>query len=291
MASLKEVRGRIASVTSTRKITSAMKMVSASKLRRAQDAIANYLPYQQKLTKVLEDFIASSTDDLSIPLAQQREVKRLAIVAISSNSSLCGGFNSNVIKKTDEVLGRYATLPAKDILVYPIGKKIAESFKKKGYTPQGDFISLAEKPNYDAIGAIADELINLFITKQIDCVELVYNHFKNPAIQQITYEMFLPMIPSATDSKDKHITTDYILEPDKSYLVNQLVPKVMRLRLYSALLDSIAAEHGARTTAMQTATDNAQDLIQELKLKYNKARQEAITNEILDIVGGAEGLK
>jgi len=176
-------------------------MVSASKLRRAQDAIANYLPYQQKLTKVLEDFIASSTDDLSIPLAQQREVKRLAIVAISSNSSLCGGFNSNVIKKTDEVLGRYATLPAKDILVYPIGKKIAESFKKKGYTPQGNFISLAEKPNYDAIGAIADELINLFITKQIDCVELVYNHFKNPAIQQITYEMFLPMIPSATDSQ------------------------------------------------------------------------------------------
>jgi F-type H+-transporting ATPase subunit gamma len=290
MASLKEVRGRIASVTSTRKITSAMKLVSAAKLRRAQDAIANYLPYQEKLTKILEDFMASSTDTLSIPLAQEREVKGLAIVAISSNGSLCGAFNSNVIKKAEEILNKYDSLSPQDVLIYPIGKKVADALRKKGFAPQADYSVLAEKPNYDAIGAIADELINLFVTKQIDCVELVYNHFKNPAVQQITYEMFLPMAPSATASKDKR-TVDYILEPDKAHLINQLVPKVMRLRLYSALLDSIAAEHGARTTAMQTASDNAQELIQELKLKYNKARQEAITNEILDIVGGAEGLK
>jgi F-type H+-transporting ATPase subunit gamma len=292
MASLKEVRGRITSVTSTRKITSAMKLVSAAKLRRAQDAIASYLPFQQKLTTILEEFITSSSD-LSIPLAAEREVKKVAIVAISSNGSLCGAFNSNVIKKIDELIEqKYSHIPMSDISIYPIGKKVSETFSKKGYEIKGNYdpVTIIEKPEYEQITGIANELIDLFLQKDIDCVELVYNHFKNAAIQQITYEMYLPMVPSATDQKDKRVI-DYILEPDKETLINKLVPTVMHLRLYSALLDSITAEHGARMTAMQTATDNAEDLINELKLKYNKARQESITKEILDIVGGAEGLR
>ncbi|HEY5499060.1 MAG TPA: ATP synthase F1 subunit gamma [Bacteroidales bacterium] len=291
MAALKEVRGRIASVTSTRKITSAMQMVAGAKLRRAQDAIAGYLPYEQKLTNILEDFLAYSTDDLSTPLAQNREVKRIAIVVISSNGSLCGAFNSNVIKKTEEILALYSDMPDKDILFYPIGKKIAESVIKKGFIPQGDYISMLEKPNYETVSAMADELMNLFLTKHVDSVALVYNHFKNAAVQQITVDHILPLVTSKKKAKLPMETLDFIMEPDKDYLIHKLVPKVVRLRLYSALLDSVAAEHGARTTAMQTATENAGDLIQELKLKYNKARQEAITKEIIDIVGGAESLR
>lgn len=292
MASLKEVRGRITSVTNTRKITSAMKLVSAAKLRRAQDAITNYLPFQKTLTTILEGFISNSTE-INIPLAAQREVKRVAIIAISSNGSLCGAFNSNVFKKTDELITKkYAHIPAKDILLYPIGKKIAEYVSKRGINNElkYDPIALVDKPNYDTIVEIADELMGLFLTRQIDCVEIVYNHFKNAAVQQVTYEMLLPMVPSSSKEKDNKVV-DYILEPDPETLVNKLVPTVQHLRVYSALLDSVAAEHGARMTAMQTATDNAEDLIQALKLKYNKARQEAITKEILDIVGGAEGLR
>lgn len=292
MASLKEVRGRITSVTSTRKITSAMKMVSAAKLRRAQDAIANYLPFQKTLTTILEGFISNSTE-IEIPLAAQREVKRVAIVAISGNGSLCGAFNSNVYKKTEELLnGKYKDIASKDILFYPIGKKMMEYASKKDFHSEIKYnpISLVDKPDYDVIVEIADELMNLFLTRQIDCVELIYNHFKNAAVQQITYEMLLPMVPSSSDEKDNKVV-DYILEPDAETLVNKLMPTVQHLRLYSALLDSVASEHGARMTAMQTATDNAEELIFDLKQKYNKARQEAITKEILEIVGGAESLR
>ena len=291
MASLKEVRVRIASVTSTRKITSAMRMVSAAKLRRAQDAIAGYLPYEQKLTGILEDFLTYSTDDLNIPLAQKREVKRVAIVVISSNGSLCGAFNSNVIRKTEEILALYSDMPDKDILFYPIGKKIAEMVVKKGHTPQGNYAYFIDKPNYEAVSAMADELIHLFLTKEIDSVALVYNHFKNAAVQQLKVDTILPLLPKKKKAKDPQEALDFIMEPDKDYLIQKLAPKVVRLKLYGALLDSVAAEHGARTTAMQTATENAGDLIQELKLKYNKARQEAITKEIIDIVGGAESLR
>jgi F-type H+-transporting ATPase subunit gamma len=292
MASLKEVRNRITSVTSTRKITSAMKLVSAAKLRRAQDAVANYLPYQEKLTQILTDFLNNSTDEIELPLNQQRsEIKRMAIVCISSNSSLCGAFNNNVIKRTETILEKYADLAKSDILIFPIGKKITEALQRKGYTVQGDFSHLTEKPDYTEVAEIANTLIKLFLNKEIDTVRLVYNHFKNTAVQQVRGEVYLPMAKHICAPGEKPQVVDYILEPDKDYLIKQLAPTVMRLKLYSALLDSIAAEHGARTTAMQTATDNAGELIKELKLQYNKARQEAITNEILDIVGGAEGLK
>lgn len=290
MASLKEVRGRIASVSSTKKITSAMKMVSAAKLRRAQDAITNYLPYQEKLAKTLEDFLTYSTDDLSIPLADIRPIKKVAIIAISSNGSLCGAFNSNVIKKTEELIRNYEDVSKENICFYTIGKKVSEYLSKKGYQVKGRYDKLVDKADYEQAAAIIDEVIELFLNKEIDCVELVYNHFKNAAVQLIAHEIVLPLTKSVTEKTDGK-ALDYILEPNKEYLISKLVPTVLRLRLYSAILDSIAAEHGARTTAMQTATDNAEDLIFDLKLKYNKARQEAITKEIIDIVGGAEALR
>lgn len=292
MASLKEVRARIASVTSTRKITSAMRMVSAAKLRRAQDAITGYLPYEQKLTNMLGDLLAFSSGDLSIPLADKRPVKRVAIVVISSNGSLCGAFNSNAIKKMDEVLAKYSELGPKNILVYALGKKVADAARKRGYELQGNLLHIVDKPDYGMVADIANELMDLFLKKEIDAVELIYNHFKNAAVQQIRAEKLLPLKPEAKKTTlSGGFTLDYILEPDEQYLVSRLVPKAVRNKLYSALLDSVAGEFGARTTAMQTATDNAGEMIQDLKLKYNKARQEAITRELIDIVGGAESLR
>lgn len=292
MASLKEVRARIASVTSTRKITSAMRMVSAAKLRRAQDAIAGYLPYEQKLTSMLGDLLAFASGDLSIPLAEKRPVKRVALVVISSNGSLCGAFNSNAIKKMDEVLGKYTDLGKSNILVYALGKKVADAAVKRGYAVQGNHLHLVDKPDYAMVADIANELMDLFLKKEIDAVELVYNHFKNAAVQQIRAEKLLPLKPVAQKTKlAGGFTLDYILEPNEQYLIARLVPKAVRNKLYSALLDSVAGEFGARTTAMQTASDNAADMIQDLKLKYNKARQEAITRELIDIVGGAESLR
>jgi F-type H+-transporting ATPase subunit gamma len=292
MASLKEVRARIASVTSTRKITSAMRMVSAAKLRRAQDAITGYLPYEQKLTNMLGDLLAFSSGDLSIPLAENRVVKRVAVVVISSNGSLCGAFNSNVIKKMDEVLAKYSNLGKANILVYGLGKKVADAARKRGYELQGNLIHLVEKPDYGLVADIANELMDLFLKKEIDAVELIYNHFKNAAVQQIRAERLLPLTPEAKKTTlTGGYTLDYILEPDEQYLVSRLVPKAVRNKLFSAVLDSLAGEFGARTTAMQTATDNAGEMIQDLKLKYNKARQEAITRELIDIVGGAESLR
>jgi len=292
MASLKEVRARIASVTSTRKITSAMRMVSAAKLRRAQEAIAGYLPYEQKLTSMLADFLAFSSGDLSIPLAEKRVVKRVAVVAISSNGSLCGAFNSNAIKKMDEVMAKYSELGPKNILVFALGKKVADAARKRGYDVQGNLLHLVDKPDYGMVADMANELMELFLTKEIDAVELIYNHFKNAAVQQIRAEKLLPLKPEAKKTQlTGGFTLDYILEPDEQHLVARLVPKAVRNKLYSALLDSVAGEFGARTTAMQTASDNAAEMIQELKLKYNKARQEAITRELIDIVGGAESLR
>ena len=292
MASLKEVRARIASVTSTRKITSAMRMVSAAKLRRAQDAITGYLPYEQKLTNMLGDLLAFSSGDLSIPLAENRVVKRVAVVVISSNGSLCGAFNSNVIKKMDEVLAKYSNLGKANILVYGLGKKVADAARKRGYELQGNLIHLVEKPDYGLVAEIANELMDLFLKKEIDAVELIYNHFKNAAVQQIRAERLLPLTPEAKKTTlTGGYTLDYILEPDEQYLVSRLVPKAVRNKIFSAVLDSVAGEFGARTTAMQTATDNAGEMIQDLKLKYNKARQEAITRELIDIVGGAESLR
>lgn len=287
MPSLKEVRARIASVTSTSKITSAMKLVSAAKLRRAQDAITCFLPYQQKLMQMLANFIASSTEELSMPLAQDRELKHVVIIAVSSNSSLCGAFNSNVIKEALKQIKCYSSVGKSNIKIYAIGKKMREAIERKGFHTEGDFSELVDKPDYDKTVVLVDDLINKFINKEIDKVVLVYNHMKNAASQELKAEQFLPVAPSPSIDGEKH-SVDYILEPDKDKVILELVPKVVRLHLYGAILDSVAAEHGARTTAMQIATDNATDMIQELTLKYNKARQATITNELIDIVSGSE---
>lgn len=290
MASLKEVRNRISSVSNTKKITNAMKMVSAAKLRRAQDAVTNYLPYQEKLSNIIEDFLYYSTDDLSIPLAEVRPIKKLAVISISSNSSLCGAFNSNINKKTEEILRNHKELSKNDIYFYSIGKKSSEYIAKKELSVKGRYDNLVEKADYDEASAVINEVIELFLSKDIDSVELVYNHFKNAAVQEIEHQTLLPLSSNSKEVRSNS-NLDYILEPNKEYLISKLVPTVLRAHLYNAILDSIASEHGARMTAMQTATDNAEDLIFDLKLKYNKARQEAITKEIIDIVGGAEALR
>ena len=290
MASLKEIRIRIKSVSSTRKITSAMKMVSAAKLKKAQKTIENSLPYLSKVTTILNSFVASLDGGLLPALSEQREVKRVAIIAVSSNSSLCGAFNSNVAKTFNALYKEYGqTLGAKHIRVYPIGKKITEVVTNLGIKAKENHIDIAHDLDYASVSALMGKLIADFSEKRIDKVEIIYNHFKSAGVQQVCTATLLPFFPDTNASKSDN--TDYIIEPNISELVDELMPKVAKLRLFSALQDSIAAEHAARTTAMQIATDNADDLTQELKLNYNKMRQAAITTEILTITSGAEALK
>lgn len=286
MSSLKEIKSRIQSVKSTQKITSAMKMVSSAKLRKAQKTIENFFPYEQRLNGLLNNFLSAEEDNVSV-FAETREVNRVAIIAFSSNSSLCGSFNSNVIKKLGHTIDTYKSLGKENILVFPVGKKIAKACLKSGYEPQGDFEKMADKPTYAAALALADEIMQLFQSKQIDKVELIYHHFKSKSSQILTEETYLP-IPLQPTAKGT-VALDYIVEPDRATIMADLIPKVLRLKIYTALLDSNASEHAARTIAMQMATDNATDLLQELSLQYNKSRQQAITNELLDIVGGSFG--
>jgi len=284
MSSLKEIKNRIQSVRSTQKITSAMKMVSSAKLRKAEKAITNFYPYEQRMTGILNRFL-SSDDDLSSVFSEVRDVKRVAVVAFSSNSSLCGSFNSNVIKKLTQTLRAYSSLTTENILVYPIGKKVYQYCIKHGIPVQGNFESLTDKPDYQAASDLADKLAQMFKNREIDKVELIFYHFKNKSSQELTFEDFLP---ATLEKKTKgSVPPDYIIEPDKETIIRELIPKVLRLKLYTALLDSVASEHAARTIAMQIATDNADDLLQDLSLQYNKSRQQAITNELLDIIGGS----
>ncbi|HLP06478.1 MAG TPA: F0F1 ATP synthase subunit gamma [Paludibacter sp.] len=284
MASLKEIKTRIQSVKSTQKITSAMKMVSSAKLRKAEKTIENFYPYQQGLNQLLNSFLSEEEDIIS-GLAVERDVKRIAVVPFSSNSSLCGGFNANVIKRMNQLVKSYASLGNENVLIYPVGKKVAKAAAKIGFTPRGNYESMADKPNYQAATELADELMRLFLNKEIDRVEFIYHHFRNKSSQVLMSETLLP-IPLKQHSKGS-VRQNYLVEPDRQTLMDQLVPKVIRLQIYTALLDSNASEHAARTMAMQIATDNANDLLQELSLQYNKSRQQAITNELLDILGGS----
>lgn len=284
MASLKEVKGRIATVNNTRKITSAMKMVASAKLHKAQAAITRMLPYEQRISRLLANFLSGSEQVVS-PFTVQRKVKRMALIVFSSNSSLCGGFNANVIKHTQQWLEKHAHLPQEDILLYPVGRKVWEALTKQGYQVQGDFQHMADKPTFAEAAALAQSLMEMYQKGEVDRVELLYNHFKSTSTQVLTNEVYLP-IP-LPDQEETSGETDYILEPSRAELLAMLLPKVLRLKLYTVLLDSNASEHAARTLAMQIATDNADDLLQELTLMYNKTRQQAITNELLDIVGGS----
>ena len=291
MTSLKEVKGRIATVNNTRKITSAMKMVASAKLHKAQGAITNMLPYERSLHRLFTNFLSGG--DVQSCYTVAREVKRIALVVFSSNSSLCGGFNANVIKHTTQWLDEHQSLGKEQILVYPVGKKVADALVKQGYAIQGDFQHMADKPSFAEASALAQQLMDMFEKGKVDRVELLYNHFKSTASQILTHEVYLPLQTCPPEdrkeegSREHKEETDYILEPSREELLATLLPKVLRMKLYTVLLDSNASEHAARTMAMQIATDNADDLLQELTLMYNKTRQQAITNELLDIVGGS----
>ena len=337
MPSLKEIKGRIASVNSTRKITSAMKMVASSKLHHAQVAIQNMLPYEELLEHILKSFLAAEAEAQTV-FDQERPVKRVALVVFSSNSSLCGGFNANTIKMMTHAVDEYTqTIGRDNIEIYPIGRKVYEKAKKMGLAVQGEYSALADKPNVQQCIEIAMELGQKFVEGEIDKVELIYHHFKSAGSQVLTRKTFLPIdieselkadherdLTSVVATKEsqeylkrregekerrreggekesrregvrregekeqvKPLNDNFIVEPDMDTVLSQLIPKLAHLMLYTALLDSNASEHAARMVAMQTATDNADELLRELNLQYNKSRQQAITSELLDIVGGS----
>lgn len=356
MPSLKEIKGRINSISSTLAITSAMKMVASAKLQKAQMAIQNMLPYERRLYSMLLDLMgamnisAAASEDCSVrgsgsaergfdqsgdrlslsnrhdlagmdgaySLMAQREVRKVAIVAFASNSSLCGAFNSNVIREATAVINEYRAsgLRDSDIVVYSVGRKMAEAMRKLGFPSPADFTKMSDSPSYEAASALAQELLDGFVSGRFDKVELVYNHYKSTSSQPTTRQTYLPLSladatadiqvgkitdpASETDTnrvaepvgapvvrQGSPTTEDLIVEPSKEALIATLLPKVVRLRIFTTLLDSAAAEHAARTVAMQLATDNGNDLLQELTLEYNKGRQQKITSEILDLVGGS----
>ncbi|MBP5134776.1 MAG: ATP synthase F1 subunit gamma [Paludibacteraceae bacterium] len=290
MASLKEIRSRISSVSSTRKITSAMKMVSAAKLKKAQNTIENSLRYQQKMTDILYGFISSTENDAASPVSEMRTAKRIAIIAVTSDSSLCGAFNNNIIKLFKETYNEYAgKLGSENIDIYPIGKKMVAAVHKMELSSIETGIEMTDKLDFAPIAAFMNKLMQEFVEQKIDEVIVIYNHFKNAGVQVPTKETLLPFAAPKQESDTANV--DYIVEPGKKELVEDLIPKVIRMQLYSILQDSLAAEHGARTTAMQIATENADELVQELTLNYNKLRQAAITTEIITIIGGAEAIK
>ncbi|WP_179009508.1 ATP synthase F1 subunit gamma [Winogradskyella forsetii] len=284
MANLKEIRNRISSVSSTMQITSAMKMVSAAKLKKAQDAITAMRPYSTKLTELLQSLSATLDEDSGSKYAVQREVKNVLIVAITSNRGLAGAFNSNIIKEVHRLTG--TTYANQEVSYLAIGKKANDAFKKtnKVIANKSD---LYDDLTFDNVAEIAEMLMDKFTSGEYDKIEIVYNHFKNAATQLVITEQFLPIKPVEGDVVSN---TDYIFEPSKEEIVEALIPKALKTQLYKGIRDSFASEHGARMTAMHKATDNATELRDQLKLTYNKARQAAITNEILEIVGGAEAL-
>lgn len=321
MPSLKEIKSRIASVNSTRKITSAMKMVASSKLHHAQTAIENMLPYENMLEHILKTFLVSAPD-VELPFDQERPVKKVALIVFSSNSSLCGGFNANIIKTMLHAIEEYRKqgLTNDDIIIYPIGRKVEEKVRKLGLRSAGSFVHLADKPNSAQCRDISVEAGTMFLEGKVDKVELIYHHFKSAGSQVLTRRTFLPIdlhddvgadndrdlssnlatkksqeyLKNRNKQEEEHeqatvkpLNDNFLVEPDLKTVLTELVPKELHLMVYTALLDSNASEHAARMVAMQTATDNADELLRELNLQYNKSRQAAITSELLDIVGGS----
>lgn len=290
MASLKEVKTRIASVNSTRKITSAMKMVASSKLHHAQQAIESMRPYEHQLSHIMSTFVANMEGSIESPYAGSREIKRVAIVVYTSNSSLCGAFNANVVKAFNHKLDDYKKAGIEVVKVYALGKKAADAVAKVGFNTPTDYSTLLDHPSYKKASDIATEIMDLYTTGQIDKAELIYHHFKSAGSQILTEETFLPIELDTTSNNTQEGSKqaiDFIAEPSKEDVIAELIPKSLHLKLFTALLDSLASEHAARVIAMQAATDNADDLLRELTLTYNKTRQQAITSELLDIVGGS----
>jgi F-type H+-transporting ATPase subunit gamma len=294
MASLKEIRERRTSVASTMQITSAMKMVSAAKLKKAQDAITRFRPYAEKLKEILASVGDSIKDDEDNQYAVQRDKERILLVLITSNRGLCGAFNSNVIKASiTRALTTYdMQMMARQVDFIAIGKKGAEFLRKKGYHVIFDGSELFDDLTFERVAEVANMMMGLFTDAEYDQIDVIYNRFKNAGTQILTEEQFLPIqVDELAEESMRASHVDYIFEPTKDYIVKELIPRSLKLQLYKAILDSHASEHGARMTAMHKATDNATELLKELSLQFNKARQAAITNEILEIVGGAEALK
>ncbi|HLU85543.1 MAG TPA: ATP synthase F1 subunit gamma [Vicingaceae bacterium] len=291
MANLKEIRNRIVSVNSTKQITSAMKMVSAAKLRKAQDAIIQMRPYANKMQEIISN-ISAGLDSSEGVFSQQRAENKVLLVGITSNRGLCGGFNNNVIKSVNKLANE--TYKNSHVTVLPVGKKIKDALKKTELqvSPilRPDTEKIWDDLTFENTSAIANEIMQLFVDQKVDKVVLVYNQFKNAAVQLLQTEQFLPVLPPQAEETTAS-SVDYIYEPKKKTILEEMIPKSLKTQLFKALLDSMASEHGARMTAMHKATDNATTLINDLKLVYNKARQAAITNEILEIVAGAESLK
>ncbi|HAT69151.1 MULTISPECIES: ATP synthase F1 subunit gamma [Croceibacter] len=287
MANLKELRNRITSVSSTMQITSAMKMVSAAKLNKAQDAITKMRPYSNKLTELLQSLSATLDADSGSDYAEERQINKVLIVAISSNRGLAGAFNTNIIKKVKSLTE--TTYKGISTEVITIGKK-ANDILKKTHTVTTNNNSLFDDLSFENVAEVAEDLMAKFKNREYDKIVIVYNSFKNAATQIVMNEQFLPLVAKQNDDVDTSSVSDYIFEPSKEEIVNDLIPKSLKMQLYKAMRDSFASEHGARMTAMHKATDNATELRDSLKLSYNKARQASITNEILEIVGGAEAL-
>ncbi len=288
MANLKEIRNRISSVSSTMQITSAMKMVSAAKLKKAQDAITAMRPYSEKLTELLQNLSATLDSDSGSTYSEQREVNKVLVVAITSNRGLAGAFNTNVIKASQAL--KNETYAGKQVDYITLGKKGNDILKKNG-TVINFNSAIFDDLTYDTVAEIAESLMASFAEGTYDKIILTYNHFKNAATQEVKREQFLPILPrKQEEGVDNTSIPNYIFEPSKEEIVEGLIPKSLKTQLFKAIRDSVASEHGARMTAMHKATDNATELRDDLKLKYNKARQASITNEILEIVGGAEAL-
>jgi F-type H+-transporting ATPase subunit gamma len=284
MSGLKEIRNRINSVSSTMQITNAMKMVSAAKLKKAQDSITATLPYSNKLSELIKSISASVDSDESSPLFEKRELKKPLLIVITSNKGLCGGFNSSIIKEVYNLASEYGS-NTPDLLT--IGKKGNDILRKK-FNVISSHNEVYDSFSYSSVKEIAEKIMQRFENEEYDEIVLVYNHFKNAATQIITKEQYLPILDDSDETSN--VQGDYIFEPNRAKILEELIPKSLAIQLFKAISDSIAGEHGARMTAMHKATDNATDLRDQLKLTYNKARQTAITNEILEIVGGAEAL-
>ncbi len=294
MARLKEIKSRLQSVQSTRKITSAMMMVSSAKQKKAERVIQHLRPYERTLQRILQPLLnGQEGEELPSPFMEKRPVKRVAIVAFSSNTGLAGRFNDAVAEKLKETINDYRSLGKENILLYLVGEKVAKAARGMGYETGGGYASIADKPSYIETRRVAKELMKLFLNKKIDRVEVIYHRFQSMRAQVLTRELFLPIDFTSLEKEAAKSTpidnVEYILEPDKDSLLADLIPKVLQMKLFATHVDSVTSEHAARVTAMQIATDNADDLVEELTLEYNKLRQQSITNELLDIMGGTIG--
>ena len=292
MASLKEVRNRITSISSTQQITKAMKMVAAAKLKRAQDNIVQLRPYAGKLQEILQNVSSSASEGAETVYSTQRPVEKVLVVVVTSDRGLCGGFNSSILKAvTNLVNDKYADINnAGNLTLMSVGKKGNEFFERRDFNIVGDYTNFFQDISFDNAKAAAEYAMNAFENGVYDEVTIVYNEFKNVATQIVRTELFLPIVEAENNEVEESSNTDYIFEPSQDFIVKELIPKSLKIQFYRALLESNASEHGARMTAMDKATDNAGELLKELKLVYNRTRQAAITTEILEIVGGAEAL-